>query len=256
MLRSSLDLLFGKFGSVLLGDIQTLQLAQLLALNVVDFVLLLFELLADLPALLEVVVALLLFLLLVGINLAANALGVGLQHALLFLINALFLLLRLFLGLNDAEELIALLLGLLSQSALSLEELLLASHFHLSLHLLTPLKLLAFFLTSIPLGLFEGTFGAQSIDFSLSILSLFLEVTETLHFTLLFFLDAALFSHLLFLTLSLGFVVFDDFQFKIFFLLLTTFFNLNGTSVGLFNLNHHNLGSGFFLFARFDLFLL
>lgn len=91
---------------------------------------------ADLASLLEIVESVLLGFLVVSVNLGAQLLRVLLEDLLLFFLNVSLLLFNFLLLLDDSEELIALLLGLLSQTGFALKELALTGVFHILKHLL------------------------------------------------------------------------------------------------------------------------
>lgn len=83
-----------------------------------------------------------------------------LKNVLLFLFNASFLLFNLLLFVDYAEELVTLLLGLFSETGLSLEELSLSSVFEITENLLFMLKVSSFLISCLSLAFFEGTFGS------------------------------------------------------------------------------------------------
>jgi hypothetical protein len=72
------------------------------------------------------------------------------------------------------------------------------------------LLLLDFVLTSFAFTLFEGAFLSQGIDLRLSVGSTFLEVTESLNFLFLLFLDLAFFIKTLQFHLGLSLLVGGD----------------------------------------------
>ena len=151
------DLFLGQLGCVLLRDVESVQLIELLLFNSLNLATLVFDLLANLASLLEIVKSVLLRLLVVGVNLGAELLGMLLKNLLLFLFNVSLLLLYFLLLLDYAEEFVTLLLGLLGKACLALKELSLASLFHILKHFLFVLEVPTFLLTSGSLALFEGS---------------------------------------------------------------------------------------------------
>ena len=151
------DFLFGQFGCVLLRNVESVQLIKLLLFNSLNLATLVLNLLADLASFLEIVKSILLRLLVVGVNLGAELLGMLLKNFLLFLFNVSLLLFYFLLLLDYAEEFVTLLLSLLGKAGLSLKELSLASLFHILKHFLFVLEVPTFLLTSGSLALFEGS---------------------------------------------------------------------------------------------------
>ena len=160
--------------------------------------------------------------------------------------------------LDNAEELVSLLLGLLGETGLSLEELTLSGILHILEHLLLVLQIPTFLLTCGTLALFKGTLGTEGIDLSLSISSLLLEFTEACDLTFLLLLDTLELSGLLFLTLSLRAVVINDLLLELLLLYLSLLLDLDGALVGNFHLSNHGLCTSFLglkhaLFIKFQL---
>lgn len=108
---------------VLALDSELLKAIQLRLFNSFNLETLVFSLLADLAALLEIVEAILLLDLGVHSNLVADGLGVGTEGTVLLLLDDALLVLLFLLLLNHAEELVALGLSLLGQHHFALNKL-------------------------------------------------------------------------------------------------------------------------------------
>lgn len=151
--------------------------------------------------------------------------------------------LLLLLLLDDAQELVSLGLGLLGKHHLVLHKLSFASIVEVCGIFLPFDSLLALLSTGLALTIFEGTFGTEGIDFTLTISSLLLKITHALDFFLFLVSLASLISGFLFFFSHLFGVVHNDFQ--IFVLLLLDLDGLAVLSnlVGDFDLGKHSLVS-------------
>lgn len=159
--------------------------------------------------------------------------------------------LLLLLLLNDAQELVSLGLGLLSKHDLVLHKLSLAGHVEVFGIFLSFDSLLAFLCTSLSLTILECTLSTESIDFTLTISSLFLKVTHSLDLFLLLVSLATLLSSLLFFFGHLVGVVLNDFQILVLLFSDLLSFAVLGNLVGDFDLSKHALVSralGFLFF--------
>jgi len=215
IIKSELDLLPGQLSGVLLLNAQSGQVLQLLLFDGLDLIALFVYLLSHFPAFLQEVQPLLLRHLVVLHNLGPQLVRVSLECRLLLLRNAALLLLDFSLLLDDAHELITLLLGLLSESHLLLSKLLLARLFHVSEDLLAPLLFFPLLLSRKPFTFFEGALGSELVNGALPVLSFFLHFSELLGFAFLILLNATLFSGFLFFAHRLVLVVFHYFLLKI-----------------------------------------
>lgn len=162
-----------------------------------------------------------------------------LEDLLLFLLDAALLLLNLLLLVDDSEELVALLLGLLSQTLFSLEELPLSSVLEVAEDLLFVLEVPALLVAGLSLPLLEGALGSEGVDLGLSVGSLLLELSETSDLTLLLLLDPLELGGLFFLAESLLAVIFNDLLLQVLLLLFALVLDLDGALVGLLDLAHH-----------------
>ena len=86
------------------------------------------------------------------------------HHTLFLLFNAHFLLLNFLLLVDDSQELVSFLLGLLSQSAFSIHELLLSCLLQLSQHIRLLLKLSSLLVSCKSFTLFEGSLGSEGVN--------------------------------------------------------------------------------------------
>ncbi len=163
-----------------------------------------------------------------------------LKDIFFFLFDVALLLLDFLLLLDDAEELISFLLGLLGKALLALEELSLAGVFHVTEDLLLVLKVPSLLIASLALAFLEGTLGTESIDFSLSISGLLLEFSKASYLAFLLFLDALQVSCFLFLALSLVAVVVNNLLLEVLLFSFTLVLDINGPLVGLLDLAHHS----------------
>jgi hypothetical protein len=125
------------------------------------------------------------------------------QDLLFLFLNKALLFFDLLLLLNNAEELVALLLSLFGKAGLAFQELFLTGIFHIFEHLLLMLQVTAFLFTSLSLSLLERSLRPQSVNLSLSVGCFFLKLTKSSHLSLLLLLDSLKFSSLFFLSLSL-----------------------------------------------------
>lgn len=123
---------------------------------------------------------------------------------------ALFVLLFLLL-LDDGEELVALGLGLLGEHHFSLEELSASGLVELNGLLLGELLLCELVSAGLALTLFEGSLSAKGVDFTLTISSTLLKLSESLDLEFLLLLETTLLGGtILFLAGSFS-VVTDNF---------------------------------------------
>lgn len=253
-LLSESDFLLSELGCVLLRNIQSVKLVQLLLFNGLDFATLFVDLLADLPSLLEIVKAVLLGLLVVGLDLRAELVRMLLKNFFLFLLNSSLLFLNFLLFLNDSEELITLLLCLLGEALLTFKELSLTGVLKISQDFLLVLKVASLLFTSLALPFFKGTLCSESVNLCLSICSFLLEFSESCNFSLLLFFNTLDFSLLFFFSENFLTVVFNNLLFEVFFFLLTLILYINSTLVGFFDLSHHTDSTLFLSVEDFGLF--
>ena len=108
------------------------------------------------------------------------------QSFLLFLLQFTFQVLVLLLPLNDAQEVIALALSLLSHDVFLFAELNSASLLKVFLYSLSLFSISLLFDTGLLIVLLTGTLGSKLVDLTLSVVCLFLKLTETLKIYLLF----------------------------------------------------------------------
>jgi hypothetical protein len=257
--NKSFNLLPGELGLVFVGNLEPLQLAQLLVLDCLDLPSLVLQFLSNHLSFLQIIQALLFLHLLVLQDLSANSSCMLLKHTFLFHFNSSFLFLNLLLLIQNSDEFISLLFGLFSQSRLLLIELSLPCFLQILQNLLSILHLPSFFVSSLSLALLKGSLRSQSIDFALSILSLFLQISESLNFSFLFFLDSSFLLHSLLFSQSLLSVVLHYFLVHVLFLLLFRVFNVDCPFISIFNFDYELLGSLLldlllFVFLQFELF--
>jgi hypothetical protein len=212
--------------------------------------------LANLASFLKVIKAVLLALVVVLLNLSPQLEGVFLEDLLLFLLNSALLLFNFLLFVNDPQEFITLLLGLLSQTLLSFEELPLPGILKVTEDLLLVLEVSSFLVTSLSLTLFECALGSKSVNLGLPVGSLLLEFSKASNFTLLLFLHPLELGSLFFFTKSFLAVIFNNLLFKIFLLLLALILDLNCALVGLFDFSHHFESAVLFMGKHLQLILL
>jgi len=237
--RSSLNLLLRQVSLVLVVDSQFLQALELSVLDAFNLDTLVFELLPDLAALLEVVKSALLLDFVVLSNLVPDGSCVILEGTLSLLLNSLLVLLVSFLPVDDFEERVALCLGLLGVHDFLLQELFLAGLFELSSQHLLSQDLVLFILSGLSFTFFISTFGSQSIDFTLSVGSFLLEFTEALNLLLLLVSQALGLDSCLFLLLCFLSVIVDDLLvFSLGKVDLFLFLNLSNSICGLDFSNH------------------
>lgn len=187
----SLDWLVLELDYVLLGNVQTLQLVDLLLLDLLD------KNLLGLPSLLELFV--LELLLLVGLltafllvdDLLLELVCVLLQKALSLFLQLLLDLLELTLLSDRCLEFSLLSLCLFFESSLLLNLLLNASLLKFLGLLCSDLSLNSIFFSCSTLIGLNSSLGPQSIKLSLSVRSFLLKFPESLDFFLLFFFDAS-----------------------------------------------------------------
>mmetsp|Transcript_1964 Transcript_1964/g.2908 ORF Transcript_1964/g.2908 Transcript_1964/m.2908 type:complete len:345 (+) Transcript_1964:237-1271(+) len=165
----------------------------------------------------------------------------GHQSLSLFLFDLLFLGFSLLLLLNLGHVVLSFNAGLVSQAALLLRELLLASHLQVSLDALALLLLEAFALTGLAFTLFEGSLGSKGVDFGLSVSGLLLKLSEPLDLTLLLVLDALSLELGLVLLLVFGLLVLNDLVFLVLLLLDSLLFFDESLGVGLSSLLHQHV---------------
>jgi len=162
-----------------------------------------------------------------------------LQRVVFLIIHLAVQFLSCLLRLYDTQEGLSLGLSLVCQHDFLLQELLFA-HVFKFLGLTGSLFGFSSFLgTEVSLTLFEGSLGAQGIDFSLAIGSLLLHLSEPLDLVLLFFTDTALFFNTSLLLKVLFFVVTDYLHFLILLFLNTGLLGVLSQLVGHFNFSHH-----------------
>lgn len=198
---------------------------------------------ANLATLLQIVEAVLLALLVILLDLSAELQRVLLEDLLLFFFNAALLLFDLLLFVDDAEELVTLLLGLFGEAGLSLKELSLSGVLKVAKDLLLVLEVSSFLVTGLSLTLLEGALGSEGIDLSLTVGSLLLELSKAGNLTLLLLLNSSYISGFFFFTKCLLAVIFNDLLFEVLFLLLALVLDVDGTLVGIFDFAHHLKGA-------------
>lgn len=154
------------------------------------------------------------------------------------LLNLSFLELNLLLFLDLVHIVFSLDSSLLSQGSGFLLELLLSCFLQVSLDPLSLSLLQLFSFSGISLALFKGSLCPKSIDFSLSISSLFLEFSESLDFTLFFFSQSLSFLLLLELSLVLFPLVFGNRCILVLFFLSSPLFLDKGLCICLSSLLH------------------
>ena len=108
----------------------------------------------------------------------------------------------LFLLLDNSHELVSLLSSLETQESLLLSSLGFSSYLHVLQNSEFLLMLFSFLCSGMSLRLLKGSLSSESIDFSLSIGSLLLKLSEPLDFLLLLFLLSLLLLNYLFFSLS------------------------------------------------------
>ena len=241
---------------VLIIDADNLELIKLSCLYVLDFGPLIFNFFSDLSTLFKVIESILLFDILVGGNLSSNFYRVVDESALLLLLDLALLLLDLLLFLDLEHVVLSFDSGLLSEGALLLLELHLSSNLKISLNPLLLLMLKSFSLPSLSLTLLECSLRSQSINLSLSISSLLLELSESLDFSFLLVLDSLSFELGFVLFLVSGFLIGDDFVLSVFFFLRSLFSLDQGLGVGFGSLLHQDVDPLSFGLSLLSIFLL
>lgn len=222
-------------------DVRILELGNLSSLYVANLLSLVLDFLAHFSALLKVVKAILLLEGLVVGDLAADLLRVLDQSLSLILLNLALLLLDLLLLLNLAHVVLALDTGLLSQVHLLLLELSLAGSLKVSSDAQSLLVLELFTESSLSFALLESTLGAKSIDLSLTIGGLLLELTKSLDLALLLVLDALRLNLSLVFTLILLALVLTNGGILVSFFLLSPLLLDKSLSVSLSSLLHEKV---------------
>lgn len=162
-----------------------------------------------------------------------------------------FLILLILLLFDDSKELVTLSLSLLSEHDLTLYKLFTAGNIKILCIQASFFSLLSLFSAGFALTLFEGALCSQSIDFSLSVGSTLLKLTEALDLQLFFLLlSAGFFSFLLFFGDAFG-VVTDNFQILFALQSLLLVLAILGSLVGNFNLGEHASVTLFLFLSQF-----
>ena len=135
------------------------------------------------------------------------------------LLNFSFLELNLFLLLNLMHVIFSFNPCLFSQSRCFFLELFLSSDLHIGLNSLSLCCLELFSFSGISLTFLEFSLGSQSINFSLSISSFFLQFSKSLNFSFFFILDSLSFKlcfifSLIFCLLMSNYFIFRSFIFR------------------------------------------
>lgn len=218
---------------------------QFLGLDSLDLKSLVLNALANLAAFLEVVEAVLLSCLRVHANLVPNGLGVGTESTMSLLIKLALLVLLLFLFLDYFEELVAFSFRLLGHHHLLFNKLSSASDVKILCISASKIGLCDFISASLTFSFFKCALGSERVDFALTISSALLELSETLDFELLLFLETLSLSCIRFFFGNSLCVVTHNFQ--IFVTLLTQFIllTIQRNFVGYFNFPEHLLVTGF-----------
>lgn len=163
------NLFLCEFILVLVIDAKILDLAKLLLLDRFHLKSVIFQLLSDLLAFLQVVKAVLLLNIRVLCNLGTNYVRVVPQHLLSLVLHVVLLLLVIFLPLNNAQEVVTFSLSLGGKGAFSLHELPFAGNLKL-LSLSLQFFLLSNFLSAgLALTFLEGSLGTEGVDLRLTV---------------------------------------------------------------------------------------
>lgn len=217
-----------------------LKMTELLLLDLLQLSLLRLQFLANDSSFLQVIKPVLLLDLLVLLDLRSELLAVGLKNSLLLLLDLLLPLSLLLLLLDDSEELISLLFGLLSQQSFLLLELALSSSGHLVQNFNLMLLQLLLLQSLQSLALLERSFGPQRIDLGLSVRGSLLKLSESLDLLLLLSLGSLDFIEVLLLSLRLETIVVNDLLLQLLLLDDSLLFDVDGFLVGHLHLCHQN----------------
>ena len=145
---------------------------------------------------------------------------------------------------------------MLGHAQIFVSELLLAGHLQFFYHSEFLGSDAAFLLTSSPFSLLEGSLGAESIDLGLSVGCLLLQISQTLNFSFLLFLNSLFLGGEFSLFSSSLPVVFNDFKLSLLLLLLFDLLLGDGISIGFLNFFHHLRGLLFLLLGNTGFLLL
>lgn len=161
----------------------------------------------------------------------------------LFFLNFLFLSFDLLLFLDLVHVVFALNTGLFGKSRLLFSKLAVSCNFEVGLDSLSLDLLESFSFSGLSITLFESSLGSEGVDFSLSISSLFLELSQALDLTLLLLLDSLLLK--LGLVLSLVACLLISYDLLLLFLLLSDslFLLESSLSVSFSSLAHEHVDS-------------
>lgn len=239
--RSEGDGLLVELVEVLVVYADVLELLYFGLLDALDLFSLHVDFLSDLSTLLQEVKSVLLFDVLVGRNLIPDLVGVIDEGLLSVLLDLSLLQLDLLLLLNLVHVVLSLNASLLSQGRGLLLELLLSGLLEISLDALSLGLLKLFSFSGLSLALLKGSLGPKSIDFSLSIRSLFLELSETLDFSFFLFSDSLGFLLLFEFLLVLEALVLSNSCVLVLLFLLTFLFFKQSLSIGLGSLFHEQV---------------
>ena len=209
---------------VFVGDAEVDDALQLLLLDAFDLESLVFDALSDLATLLKIVEALLFLNLVIHTDLVADGRGMASESVMSLGLELAIFMFLLSLLLYDAEELVALSLGLLGKHHFAFDELAATGDIKLLRLLSSECGLLFLFTAELSFSLFEGTFSTKGINLTLSISGTLLKLTKTLNLLLLLLSNALCLPGIrLFLSYALS-VVANNFQ--VFLSVLTHFFSL------------------------------
>ena len=167
--------------------------------------------------------------------------GVIDEGLLSVLLDLSLLQLDLLLLLNLVHVVFSLDASLLSQSRGLLLELLLSSFLEISLDALSLGLLELFSFSGLSLALLEGSLSSESINFSLSVSSFFLELSETLDFSFFLLSDSLSFLLLFEFLLVLEALVLSNSVVLVLLFLLTFLFFKESLSIGLCSLFHEQV---------------
>ena len=232
-----------KLVEVLVVYAQVFELSDLGGLYVLDLLSLVTDFFSDLSSLLKIIESILFFDTFVGRDLGSDFLGMFNEGILLLFFNLSFLLLDLLLLLDLIHVIFPLDSGLFGETGLFLRELLLSGNLKISLDSLSLLVLESFTLSGLSFSFLESSLGPKSIDLSLSISSLFLELSESLDFLFFFILDSSGLKLSFVLLLVLGSLILNDLLFMVLFLTGSFLLLDQGLSICLGSLFHQVVDS-------------